>query len=448
MNLAQISSTINSDISKNNYLKWAFILICSLVFVRWMYIIDRYSVNVLFYDHWDLYIPLFNKSSLWELYNWQHGPHRQGLGFILTKYIDQLSGWNTKWISYTIGILLAASSATYFLVKKRLTGKLTLLDVIIPVLILTPSQFGVFANTPNISHGAMPVFLISVFCLSLFVENEITKVSLMVILNFLIIYSGFGLLFGLICPFIFLLLIYYNYTERKSAIYYIIGLVVASLSLVLFFNGYGHAPANPNFQFPHDKPLEYIIFMAKMTKTAIGIPKGVGDVIAYAILFFQFYVIITIVVQLLKKNTENYITNLIIISIIGFAILFEFATAVGRVSFGVHVASASRYAPYVIPGLIGLYFYCINKFNVNIIHSVFLLIFMIFGFWGKYSFSKMKTFKESKETWVKIYKETNNIGIANSKCFFPIYPDPSKNKILKKRLNYLKKNKLSFFNND
>src|SRR5215813_15241915 len=48
-------------------------------------LISRYAVNVFFMDQWDFNeATLFEKHSLWEMFRWQHGPHRQGLGALLS----------------------------------------------------------------------------------------------------------------------------------------------------------------------------------------------------------------------------------------------------------------------------------------------------------------------------------------------------------------------------
>lgn len=69
-----------------------------LVFVllRWFFLINKYSINMLFWDQWDFLGALFENKGPCELFSWQHGPHRQGIGFFLTKIVADLSGWNTR----------------------------------------------------------------------------------------------------------------------------------------------------------------------------------------------------------------------------------------------------------------------------------------------------------------------------------------------------------------
>ena len=38
--------------------------------------ISRYAVNLLFYDQFAFYSPIFDNKNLWQIFSWQHGPHR------------------------------------------------------------------------------------------------------------------------------------------------------------------------------------------------------------------------------------------------------------------------------------------------------------------------------------------------------------------------------------
>lgn len=52
----------------------ATILIIALL-ARNLYFWDLYSVNVLYWDHWDFWIHMFyDESGFWAMFNHQHGP--------------------------------------------------------------------------------------------------------------------------------------------------------------------------------------------------------------------------------------------------------------------------------------------------------------------------------------------------------------------------------------
>ena len=89
---------------------WACVLAAHLILSwRLLRFIGEKSVNVLFWDQWDFYDPLFEHKGLCELFRWQHGPHRMGIGLVLTKVVAELSRWDTVVDSFGIGVAIVLS---------------------------------------------------------------------------------------------------------------------------------------------------------------------------------------------------------------------------------------------------------------------------------------------------------------------------------------------------
>src|SRR5260370_8579640 len=109
----------------------AFILLA----VRLFRLVEQYSVNILFGDQWQFdEATLFQNHSWLEIFRWQHGPHRQGLGGILSKLFEPLIQWNSRYEAFAIaGIICLACLAALWL-KQRLFGKISYADVAIPLL--------------------------------------------------------------------------------------------------------------------------------------------------------------------------------------------------------------------------------------------------------------------------------------------------------------------------
>src|ERR1039458_9983618 len=76
------------------------VIVVSTVFlaaaVRLVLAVWRYSVNLLFWDQWDFYTPLFQHASLGQIFNWQHGVHREGIGLVLDKLVLESTRWNSR----------------------------------------------------------------------------------------------------------------------------------------------------------------------------------------------------------------------------------------------------------------------------------------------------------------------------------------------------------------
>ena|SRR5690348_12606665 len=87
---------------------------------RLLMLISRYSVNVFFMDQWEFNeATLFQHHSLWEMFRWQHGPHRQGLGAIVAYLIEPLFHWNSRSDSLLAGIIVILAAAYALYVKKK-----------------------------------------------------------------------------------------------------------------------------------------------------------------------------------------------------------------------------------------------------------------------------------------------------------------------------------------
>ena len=62
-----------------------------LLAFRLFALIARYSVDVLFGDQWDYLSAFFGHDpSLSELFFWQHGPHREGIGLFAQSLCTRL----------------------------------------------------------------------------------------------------------------------------------------------------------------------------------------------------------------------------------------------------------------------------------------------------------------------------------------------------------------------
>ena len=58
--------------------------------------VNRYAVNILYWDQWDFLRGLFDGADLWSLFRWQHGPQRQGLGNLIIAVLYSATGWDGR----------------------------------------------------------------------------------------------------------------------------------------------------------------------------------------------------------------------------------------------------------------------------------------------------------------------------------------------------------------
>ena len=159
---------------------------------RILWLIDRHAVNVLFWDQFSLYQALARDRSAWGLFRWQHGPHRQGLPPSSSPH-SRATDRNARGDAFLTGALSCTAAALALWLRRRLSGPLHAADAAIPLLVLTPAQYGIFIHSPNPSHGAGPLVLLLALCLAFTAERRALRYPLLVANDFVLVHTGFGI---------------------------------------------------------------------------------------------------------------------------------------------------------------------------------------------------------------------------------------------------------------
>ena len=95
-----------------------------LLGARFFGLIRQYAVNVLFWDQWDFDdATVFQHHSLWEMFRWEHAPHRQGLGALLQKLIEPWIHWNGRYEAFGIGAIIFSAAVLALLLRCVSTAK-------------------------------------------------------------------------------------------------------------------------------------------------------------------------------------------------------------------------------------------------------------------------------------------------------------------------------------
>lgn len=434
---------------------WLLSIAFSLLIVaRWWYYIDAYSVNIFFWDQWDFYASFFEHKNLWELFRWQHGPHRQGLGLIVAKAVAVLSGWNTRAEVFAIGGIVCFAMIVALALRARLGQRLCWTDAAIPLIFLTPIQYELFAGTPDISYSSVPLLLLMLYCLVWVVGRGVARCGAILVLNFLLIYTGFGVFVGMITPCLFgaEALHAHRARDRKGLWLALTGVAISLLVTGSFFVGYQFSPAIAGFRFPIPEWWRYPQFMALMLANFCGV-KGV-TVLSYITGFFFLSLmgILAIVhtIRVLRPQvaTAESSSDMIIAVLTAFTLIFCINAAIGRVPLGLSAAQASRYITHMIPGFLGIYLWLVTL-PPGVLRR-FLLVAAVAGLIAA-SFplreadrSTLKWYYEGKTKWKAVYLQTENIETATRAANFTIYPSPEQTR-LKQKLEYLKKEKLNLY---
>lgn len=430
----------------------AFVLYAARMFR----LISQYAVNVFFSDQWDINdATLFQKHSLWEMFRWQHGPHRQGLGALFDKLVDPLFAWNSRTESFVVGGVIVVAAVCALYLKKRLYGSFSFFDIAIPALVFTPAQWETLFVTANLAHGPFPLLLLLLYCLSWTLRNRALRYPLLLIVNFGAIYTGFGLFLGILTPALLVLDFWSSAPpNRLPNIYFAGALVTAFLSLGSFFLGYKFNSAIGCFSVQPMQPKAYAAFVDLMFASLFTI-KGTHGI--YLILggIFLAAVLITLAAaasRLLTRSacemTESGSTRqLVILGMTAYSLLFCLNTAYGRLCGGLLLALAPRYVIYVEAAVLGLYLQLLNMRQESVrkwLLGGFLIAVVVASF--RTDRAEMEHIRSVKQTWKTCYVQTEDIQQCDKATNFPIHgPTPVEPGHLQEKLQYLKETRQNLY---
>ncbi len=390
--------------------------------------------------------------------NWAH---REGIGLIVIKIIAELSGWNTRYETFAIGCIMCLAMICALVLKRRLSKTLLCTDVAIPLIFLTPLQWEMFVNTPNLSHGSLPILLLMLYCLGWTLKSNTLRYIIVLFLNFLLIYTGFGLFVGVITPILLFIeyISIYKTVSKKASIIIFVSIFISLLSIGSFFIGWRFDTAANNFQFPIPQYSHYIYFIALTLAYFCGL-KGVNFtilvVVGLILLLIMIYIFLIHLRRLLSISSmqstiawRGYILSVNIFILIAFTLIFCINTAIGRICLGVELGMVSRYVPYLIPGFYGIYLHLANYIQNNKIRNILLTTTIVCLFLSTFPLNKIDyqgilMYKNCKTQWKAFYLQTEDIEKTNQTIGCKIYPD-AKRTNLKWKLHYLKARKLNLY---
>jgi hypothetical protein len=431
-------------------------------------LVRRYAVNVLYYDQWNYYAPLFDGGTAWDFFSFQNGPVRQGVGFLAYKPLAELTAWDARAEGYASCAVVFAALLVALLLRRRLFGPLRWWDAVIPAVFLNPTLTGAYTYIPNPSHGPFPVLLVMLYCLAWCWRSRL-RYAAVALLNFLLVYTTFGLLVGFITPPLLLLDARRAWRvggagpgPARAALAPLLALGASLLSLGAFFVGYRSDPAAACFHFPHERPLDYFGF-AGMMFASFWRAGGAGRL---APLLGAPLVLLTAAVcarraalLLLRdrgpaRERDDARAGVVIVTLAGFSVLFAAGAAVGRVCVGLSEATSARYMPYVIPAALALYFELLTLKEGARGRAAGLAAFaagaalMTAPLLGGGA-AALEEARRGKEEWRRCYLETESVGGCDARSGFTIYetaagPDDS----VERRLDYLKRRRLSLYAGD
>jgi hypothetical protein len=398
--------------------------------VRLIYLADRYSVNIFFGDQWQFdEATVFQTHSLIEVFRWQHGPHRQGVGAVLSKLLEPFVRWNSRYEAFGIVAIICVSAVLALWLKRRLFASISYSDIAIPLLFLTPIQYQVFIEIPNPSHGPLPLLLIVSYCLCWTIQSIPWRLTGLLLVNFLLIYTGFGLLMGFVTP----MLIFIEYLWlRTDRVWHVSAFAIAALSMASFFIGYRYLPAVNCFSPSLRNPVYYLLFVGFMLSTFVGIfvrQALVPAILTGLVLLGVFAISVPLLLnRCFREKQINFPRNIVIVTLLVYSGLFAFATAYGRVCIGLSQAQETRYSTYLILAFLGLYFGALSvklRFERAVLVSIVLAFALLSSLKVRESqYQAMTWLHDHKLAWKECYMAMHDVTPCDLQTGFSIYYSP------------------------
>jgi hypothetical protein len=428
-------------------------------------LISRYAVNIFFWDEWDnKTATLFQKNSLWHMFTWQRGWHRLGLGALLEKALDPWFQWNSRSESFILGAIVAVAAICALWLKFRLYGKASIWDIAIPAIFFTPAQWETLYMTPIFSQGPLPFLLIVLYCLAWTCKTSVIRYTLVLAINFVTIFTGFGIFLGVLTP-VLLALDYWSYPapKRSNIGYFISRILIALGSLGYFFLGYvrtAGVDCLPHFQGSSLK--DYATFLMLMAADFFA-PNGRGPFARAAGITLLIGLLISVICAvcfLLRRkeislSPHEHATRLVVVVLAAICLATCVTITYLRLCAGLEVALAPRYTVYIQIGLLGLYLHLLGIREPWMRRSLLSLL-VVSGVAACLHADRigMTHFRDGKQRWKDCYLQSENIEQCNESTGFLIYRLPGgyprvdekrQNLTFQQKLEYLKKTRLNLY---
>jgi hypothetical protein len=425
----------------------AFVLMAA----RLAMFIDRYTVNIIYWDQWDFLNGLFDGAGPWALFRWQHGPQRQGIGNLILAVLYSVTGWNGRADAAASAVALALAGLAALWLVKRVCGSLRPWDVVVPLIFLTTSSAETYVVAPNIAHGPLSALLLVGYALALTISSHGRRCVALVILNFLCVNTGFTLLLGGVTPVLLLLLASAPQLSTRVRMMYGASIAASLGTLALFFYGFVPQSATDCFQFPYVRPWEYVPFAGFVLARPFGLDAGdnAARLLQGTLAFMAMAGLVAYASFRLFRLRGDSAFWAVVASLSGFALLFASASAVGRICLGVYSANASRYIPYMLPGLLAVYLVIRKSASETPVAYALLPVFLVACIakeGDKLSANEATDYFKYKQRWSECYLSMHDIAACDAWAGHSVYPVPEATR-LQEKLDWLETRRYSLFQN-
>jgi hypothetical protein len=292
------------------------------------------------------------------------------------------------------------------------------------------------------------------YCLAWTITRAVVRYPLILLINFVTIYTGFGLFLGVLTPILLIL------DHRSSSVegrlpkaYLAVALLIALDSLSSFFIGYRFNADLACFSFQPQSPTSYLAYVAVMCANfwAVKGTHGPSLLIGLATLVAFLACVATAAWRLVRHDGQNLpvaekLKSLIPMTLVAYTLLFCANTAYGRLCGGLWSAQSSRYVIYVELAVLGLYFQLISGHQIprqKLVLAGLVAVIITASF--AVDRSTIAYYRYVKVEWKACYIRTEDISGCNQFVGSPIFSHAPERARLQEKLQFLKKTRQNLY---
>jgi hypothetical protein len=332
-------------------------------------------------------------------------------------------------------------------------GRWAASDVVIPLFVLTFSQWEVFVVAPNLSHGPLPLLFAMLLALAVTGEEPRRRLAATVVVSVLGIETGFGVFLAAVAVPVLAVLLREAVRTRRDVGWHVAALALVLGAVLLYFVGFVFMPSVACFRFPDPEPIRYLHFLTayfvrplELQSLATRAPRvalSLGFVLAATCAGLAAWAgAVTL------RTGGRSRRHVVVFVLSGFSLAFALNAAIGRACVGPELAAGTpRYVPYQLPFWVALYvaasFVAWRGLRVPALAILTVLAVL------KETPSHQRTNEEAaaawargKRAWVDCYRASADVAACQR--VFRIYPDPAATH-LEQKLTFLRAHQLSFF---
>lgn len=424
------------------------VLLVAIALLSWRLfaLVDLHSVDLLVADQWDFYGAMMEPWTGWELFRWQHPPHRQGIGMLLIAALAEWSGWNLRVVSFAIAAILVAACLVAAALKRVLFGRWHATDMAIPLIVLSSSQWSTLVGVVNPSHSAIPLLLVLLAGLIWVAVPEPGRVVALAMLMFVAAHTGFAVLLVPVLGAMYAIRLRPNGRSGRERAWDGVGMAASAASLIIFAAGLRFGAAADCFE-PFGLDLFFIptfafIMFARFAGASFAQLGLLASVVGIILVALAVAALIGAVRRQWRGESDR--VSEVIALLLGFSLLFAASAGYGRACISAISGEQSRYMTLVAPAFIALYFASLRSERRWL---AFLVVFAVaLGSFplalGTSHPAAMRSAGAS--AWRDCYRTTRDLERCSAETKFSPHPKPEDTR-LQDKLDWLEERRLSLF---